>query len=192
MPQAGHESCSFCLGQYLTALLCALLLCLGSGSVETAFAQAPYDTVGTTEGWAWSKIKQGEIADFNTHCETAPLDPKKEDTRWQADCRKISSRFLVDLLTRLPWRDRVPRAGVQIIGARIVGDADLENAKLVRPIEVTGSQVEGEINLRRAQTDSSIRLSGSLMNGVFEVNMACIRKAIYSYGMVQPSRVQRG
>jgi uncharacterized protein YjbI with pentapeptide repeats len=61
----------------------------------------------------------------------------------------------------------VPFTGVRIKGARIVGDVDLENAKLIRPIVIFSSRIEGAINLRRARTDSLIWLDGSLMVGAF-------------------------
>jgi hypothetical protein len=110
-------------------------------------------------------MKQGEIADFSRHCGTPALDPKNEqDPRWQDTCRMISSSFVVDLLTRAPWRNTLPFEGVQITGARIVGKIDLENAKLIRPIEIAGSRIEGALKLDHAHTDSLIRLDGSLID----------------------------
>jgi uncharacterized protein YjbI with pentapeptide repeats len=82
----------------------------------------------------------------------------------------MSARFLEDLLTRAPWREAVPFAGVEIKGARIAGNVNLEDAKLIRPIKIANSRIEGEIDLRHARTDSLIRLNRSLMNGEFSAD----------------------
>jgi hypothetical protein len=94
------------------AFLGALAICLELGAPYLALAQAPYDDAKTAEGWAWSQIKQGDGADYNERCSTPPLDPKKEeDARWRNGCRKLSARFLEDVLARKPWRDLVPFEG---------------------------------------------------------------------------------
>jgi hypothetical protein len=136
------------------------------GSAALASARAHYKGVRTAEGWAWSRIKRGERADFNLRCRTTPLDPKdEEDPRWQNSCRKLSSRFLEEVLTQSPRRESIPSAGVRIAGARIVENIDLANAKLIRPIEVVESRIEGAVILDRTHTDSLIVFDGSLVAG---------------------------
>ena len=151
-----------------TAISGVLAIWLGLGS---ALAQDPYRDPNTAEGWALPQIERSEMADFNERCNTPALDPNDEkDARWRDDCRTLSARFLQDLLTQSPWREAIPFAGVQVKGARIVGDFDLESVKLIRAVSVLNSRIEGGINLIRARTDSLIWLEGSLMNGVFDAS----------------------
>src|SRR5262245_27790272 len=134
-----------------------------------ASAQEPYRDPNTAEGWALPQIERSEMADFNERCNTPELDARDEqDARWREDCRKLSARFLQDLLTRPPWREAIPLAGIQIKGARTVGELDLENTKLIRSLSILSSRIEDKINLIHARTDSLIWLEGSLMNGIFD------------------------
>jgi uncharacterized protein YjbI with pentapeptide repeats len=162
--------------RYPGALLGALVLWLSLVSLDLAWAQAPCDTVKPAEDWARCLIKHGEWADFNKRCSTKtpptktppdrcstnlPLDPKNEE------CRTISSHFVTDLLAGTPQQEKLPFAGVQIAGARIIGDVKLEDTKFIRPIKICNSRIEGEFNLDHAQTDSLISLNESVMTGNF-------------------------
>ena len=103
-------------------------------------AQVSFDDMQTPEGWAWAQIKEGKDADFNKRCGTPRLDPRLNRQNPMADaCRALSASFLIDVLTRAPWRQQVPYAGIRLMGARIEGDIDLKNAKLDRPLFIMRS-----------------------------------------------------
>jgi hypothetical protein len=137
-------------------------------SSTLAYAQGLYDNVKTAEGWAWAQIKRNGEADLNEKCGTPMLDPKNEkDARWHEDCRKLSAKFLQDLLTRSRWRDAIPQGGIGIIGAHIVGDLDLTDVTFNRILGISFSRVEGNIDLTRANTNNAIELNNSVINGRF-------------------------
>lgn len=124
--------------------------------------------MNTPAGWAWAQIKEGVTANFNARCNTPTLDPNQPDERrWDDQCRALPPRFLIDVLSKSPWRERVGALGVRIEGARITGDIDLENAKLDRAVFIAGSRVDGNVNLRHARTDSELEFNGSRVAGAF-------------------------
>jgi hypothetical protein len=143
----------------------AVTMCLFA---STASAQELYDDIKTPEGWAWSEIKQGRIADFNFRCMTPVLDARQQDERWANNCRRIPASFLVNVLTREPWREQVPPSGVAITGARFIGNLDLANAKLLRAILVEGSRFENGVNLNSTRTESRITIGGSRVREAFD------------------------
>ena len=145
----------------------AVAACLFAG---TASAQELYGDIKTPEGWAWSEIKQGRVADFNVRCMTPGLDARQQDERWANNCRRIPASFLVNILTREPWREQVPQSGVAITGARVFGNLDLANAKLVRAILIEGSRLENGVNLNSTRTENRITIGGSRVWGAFDAS----------------------
>jgi hypothetical protein len=126
-----------------------------------AAADARYDDVATPEGWAWSQIKQGRVADFTQHCPGAvPPASSKDDP-----CRALDGRFLVDVLTSASFRDVLTFSGVDIKGATFNGDIDLANASLNRPLRIEASHIAGALTLNRAKTDSLVSISGTTVDG---------------------------
>src|SRR5215813_2477425 len=141
-------------------------------------AQAPYADPSRVEGWAWSQVRQTGKVDFNDRCNKATtekgvehaLDARTEDKRWAEDCRRLPASFLVDILTRLPWRDELPIKGVTIVGARLEGAIDLRNARLARAFVLRNCRVESDILLDAATTDDLVEITESRIAGVFSAD----------------------
>src|SRR5260370_32592896 len=149
-----------------------LALMVAGASDASALAETSYDNPATAEGWAWAKIKQGNAADFNERCKTTPeLDARKDDdSRWKSDCRQLDATFLVDILTQPAWGEKIPVAGVHIVGARIVGDIALTNARVNRELWIEKSRIESKILLDGAPTNSPISFDSSHVSGTLSAS----------------------
>ncbi|TPQ32363.1 hypothetical protein C2U70_21815 [Bradyrhizobium guangdongense] len=152
-----------------TAILAALLL-LGSSVVESA-AKTRRVKDQTTETWAWSQIKSGNAVDFNSRCRTPNLEShsrdEANDTLWKNECRTIRASFLVDLLTRAQYANGMKPRGVELIGARIVGDVGLQSARIKQAVLVRGGRVEGDVDLTGARIESLFGVTESRITGSF-------------------------
>src|SRR5262245_53173774 len=110
-----------------------------------ASAKPAYEDPRTPEGWAWSKIRSDQIADFNERCRKE-LDAREKDG-WDDPCRQISAQFVVNALTNPKLRDQVPRHGVRLSGARIIGGFDVADAEVKPEVRIEVSRIEGDATL---------------------------------------------
>jgi hypothetical protein len=136
------------------------LLCLLTAPMG---ALAWSDNPDTPEGWAWTEIRAGRVADFNKHCGTT-LDPRKS-TGWEDPCRQISPGFLVDVLTVQKWQVQVPLRGVRLRGAHIVGAIELTNAEITSELWIDASRISGRMSLANAHLKRLLSLDGSVIGG---------------------------
>lgn len=141
----------------------ALWVPLGASAKVSATQR--YGALSSAEMWAWSRIRKGEVADFDRRC--GCLHPGSQIVGHANTCRDISSDFLVTVLTSKQWLDHIPFEGLEVTGAHITGDLVLENAKLARPVLIRHSQFDGQINLTQATTDSVLALENSTIFGNF-------------------------
>jgi len=135
-----------------------LLLCLLCWNAAIA---APAPQPESAADWAWDQISHHHIADFNLRCGKT-LDPIKDtDARWADPCRGVSA----DDLAAMILRDDVPREGVRLVGVRVVGDLDLEDAEVKHPLWIQASRIDGSLNLRRAELDKLLLLDRTRVTG---------------------------
>ena len=76
----------------------------------------PHSSWTEQEKWVWSRVSEGEIADFNKAEDYGgKLDPKKPE-EWP-ESRILTPAFLETILLNEPYRGALTRHGVQISGA---------------------------------------------------------------------------
>jgi bifunctional N-acetylglucosamine-1-phosphate-uridyltransferase/glucosamine-1-phosphate-acetyltransferase GlmU-like protein len=135
--------------------------------VTTAWAQAPYGDESKPEGWAWARIRNDEIADFNKRCRE--LDPH-DKTGWDDPCRRIPPQFILDVLTVPKWRDQVVRHRVRLVGALIDSTIDLSDAEITAEVWINASRIEGSLLLADSRWDRALSLQGTTLTGTFSAD----------------------
>jgi uncharacterized protein YjbI with pentapeptide repeats len=160
----GRATFFFRNGPRLAIALASLVL---SAAWSIAWIQSIDGDLSGAERWAWSQISQGLPADFNAHC--GQLDSQKgDDPRW-ADprgCRTLSGGFLARLFTKPSFHDAITYRGVEVFGARIVGDVNLSFTRIDRPLRTQNSRFEHTISLSYAYANSPVDFAGSNIAGI--------------------------
>jgi hypothetical protein len=158
----------------------ALTSLIACAAVPCIAAQFNDRNLNEAEQWAWSRISNGQPADFDDgHCHDQ-LDPKRDDGGIASQkCRTLRATFLEDILKQPPLRDALPDNGVDVRGAKIVGDVRLSFATLKHPLRITNSRFEGGIFLDDARAERFVDLSGSSVSGAVNANALQVDGAVH-------------
>src|SRR5579885_146253 len=106
----------------------SLIMAAGDG-----LAAAPASREQSAEDWAWTQLRNEQVADFNTRegCNGQLVRYQKTKARVAA-CRQISHLLFVQICARLEWLDKLPRLRVRVRGSHITGSVNLSDAE-IRP-----------------------------------------------------------
>jgi cytoskeletal protein CcmA (bactofilin family) len=143
--------------------MAALVTVLMIAWLRTAAAQTTHEDPKTLEGWAWQRIRNDEIADFNERCQKE-LKPH-DKTGWDDPCRQVPAKFLVDILTLPKLRDQLARQRLRLRGARIDGTMDLTDTDITAEVRIDASRIDGDLILASSHWKHSLAVEGSNIAG---------------------------
>jgi uncharacterized protein YjbI with pentapeptide repeats len=116
------------------------------------------------ESWIWEKLQAGAIANIDEYEDDngrlPPADPRKVDD-WQNGRRRLTPRFLEDLLLREPYRSGLHRKGMRVEVAWFADQIDLEWADVVRQVWLERCRFEQPVLLTGLLTPHSVSFTGS-------------------------------
>ena len=141
----------------------------------------PVEMWSEAEHFVWEKICAGEEANFNKR-ENRTLPPKVKMFYYWGDwgkLREISSEFLETILFKQPFREKVTRKGVIIIGAYFPDNLDLADGYLPWPLVLEHSRFEKGLKMRGLRADRSVSLSGSCVIGALDMNIISVGDSLY-------------
>ena len=121
---------------------------------------------GAAEKFVWEQTCASEPADFNSKYGTT-LDPSDASSWKQQDeqDRIVSSSFLEKILFDDDLSDKIPRKGVQIVGAYFPDIIDLSDGDIPWDICLCKSRFEKVLDISRLHADRSVILDGSFFAG---------------------------
>jgi hypothetical protein len=165
-------------------------------------AAAPYWT--ELERWVWAETLAGRVADLNARY-AASLDPLDDASVWNNPSapRRLSERFLVDVLTHRDRADAIGRHGLRIAGAwfdgslalddidascslvlcrcRFEGNIDLSDARLRKHLSLEGSFVGGRLSLERSRIDQRLLLRSATFADEVVIRYARVGAVLSAY-----------
>jgi hypothetical protein len=118
------------------------------------------------ERWTFGEIISGREADLKAkYGGPAP----GAAGAWPPE-RYLSPQFVDAISARAPYREMVPRQGVQISSARFTNKLTLAGAKIDSDLSLRKSQFDAGLDLSGARLDRSLRLTGSTIAGVAQID----------------------
>ena len=114
-----------------------------------------------SEKWAWRRIAEGYVADFDALLGTGSDSGRTVDSRFDDSRRILRPSFLRALVARPSSGPHIPSEGIRIRGAVFDGDVDLRDVVLNRVLLIVDSRFAGKVVLRRLSTPTSIAFDGS-------------------------------
>jgi len=126
------------------------------------------------ERWIWEKLQAGAIAkidEYEDNGRLPPADPRKPKD-WEDGRRRLTPRFLEDLLLREPYRNGLHRKGARVEGAWFDEEIDLEWAEVTRQIWLDRCRFEQPVQLAGLRTPHGVSFEGSAFAADLQLNFA--------------------
>ena len=120
------------------------------------------------EQWVWTKISEGEIANFHERPGYGgPLDPKGNDP-WP-EGRVLRPEFLAMLLFSAPFQKSTPYQGYRIAGAWFQDELDLSLGSLRHQLWLDSCRFDSGLNLSGLSLEKDLSLEGSRVSGLLDL-----------------------
>lgn len=150
--------------------------------IEPSIKAASVKAWTDAERWAWWRICEGKVANFNHRAEASlELDPRNSDhdDEWSDGKRTLSRNFLRTILLHEPFRSAIPHTGVQIRGAYFPDGIDLNDAPIERVLGINKSFLESHIHMQRLVTPTSVSLVGSKTTSLLDMSSSLIGGSLF-------------
>ncbi len=132
-----------------------------------------------SEQWVWKQIAAGERANLNEY-DTDQTDPSPDTEKGWGERRRLSSKFLVTILTQKSFTEATSYGGVRIHGA-LIDDAplNLEHARLQHLFWLEKSRILVDVKCNNLRVDGGLSFERSFVAGAVDLNGADIRESLY-------------
>ena len=168
-----------------SVLFCGSFVVLAQTAKQCEIPKKYRDKWSEPEKWAWTRICNGQTANFNRRPGNQELDPRnpEHNHKW-SDARSLRPDFLETILVHEPFQSTIPEQGVYIVGAYFADEIDvaanigrridLSEASIKRPLMLEFSLFESPVVMAHFKTSTSVSFVGSKFNSRFNMYNASI------------------